>query len=100
MERVKQFSLYSGLEGPQGKDSVPSLHRFRVKKQGRRKRLREARGVAMPGDEFRFSFMDSQESKLGEDSLLHTTASEPRATIAEYSLCAPPHPSHNCSCIH
>lgn len=88
------------LPGPQGKDSVPSWHRFRVKKQGQRKILRGARGVAMPGGEFRSSFMDSQESKLGEGSLLYTTSSDPRATRAEYSLCAPPHPNSNYSCIH
>lgn len=54
------------LPGSQGKGSVPSWHRFRLKKQGWRNRLRGARGVGMPGGEFRSSFMDSQESKLGE----------------------------------
>lgn len=46
--------------------------------------------MAMPDGEFRSSLMDSQESKLGEGSLLPSTVSETRATVAEYSLCAPP----------
>lgn len=70
------------LTGPQGKGSVPSSRRFRVKKQGWRNRLRGARGVAMHNGEFRPSFMGS--------SLLPSTVSETRATTAECSLRAPP----------
>lgn len=98
MEGVKQdFSLCGdwNLPGPQGKGSVPPWHRFRVKKQGWRNNLRGAQDVVMPGGEFGSSFMDSQESELGR-----AHCSTARATIAEYSLCAPPCPNSNYSCIH
>lgn len=82
------------LPGPQGNGSVPSRHRFRVRKQGQKNLLR--------GHRVWLCLVVNSDSHLWTIGVkaaggLHSTVSETRATIAEYSLCAPPHPNSNYS---
>lgn len=68
------------LPGPRGKSSVPSWHRFRVKKRGWRNRSR-GHGVWL-------RLVVNSDPHLGTVGVtvgggFHSTASETRATIAE-----------------